>query len=296
MAEETADFDKLLDDFIASQLQDAEDILAEDDDKQSSQKTASEPNTATDTPSYTEENNIIAQSQLDQEPLLASEEKQLFRAYCNFINATASCCTEANYPIPEFSFNITDILPRFRPSRTQRLSADIVQAWESLLLAQPTRLSSLPTNPSDEQILAFAEKTTNNNLQNALISYVEVLIETDSCEIAYNLRKAKYQKHMIEKKIYEEHQNRIERMRKYINAIRQQNFPIDAEMLVNNFFKALRKDPDGAKKVVENNPATFAPIQVDKIPSRFFGLIKAKPEDGFKVNKKLGKFIKDLKI
>ncbi len=296
MAEDNTDFDKLLDDFIASQLQETEDILAEDNDKQAAQKSSTKESSATDPNANITESNIIAQSQLDQEPLLATEEKQLFRAYCNFINATAACCTEANYPIPEFTFDISDILPRFRPSRTQRLSEDIIQAWESLLLAQPTRLSSLPTNPSDEQILAFAEKTTNNNLQNALISYVEVLIETDSCEIAYNLRKAKYKKHLIEKKIFEEHQNRIEKMRKYIEAIRQQDFPIDAEMLVNNFFKALRKDPDGAKKVVENNPATFAPIQVDKIPSRFFGLIKAKPEDGFKVNKKLGKFIKELKI
>ncbi len=294
MTEDTADFDKLLDDFIASQLQDAEDMLAENNDKQPAAKTKEADNSGTNDDVL--ENNIIAQSQLDQEPLLAAEEKLLFRAYCNFVNATASCCINSNYPVPAFSFNITDILPRFRPSRTQRLSEDIVLAWESLLLAQPTRLSSLPANPSDEQILAFAEKTTDNNLQNALISYVEVLIETDSCEIAYNLRKAKYKKHLIEKKIFEEHQNRIDRMRKYIEAIRQQDFPINAEMLVKNFFKALRKDPEGAKKVIESNPATFAPIQVDKIPSRFFGLIKAKPEDGFKINKKLGKFIKDLNI
>ena len=51
---------------------------------------------------------------------------------------------------------------------------------------------------------------------------------------------------------------------------------------------------ESAKKMLENNPATFAPIQIDKIPSRFFGLIKAKPEDGKKINKKLGKFLKNL--
>ena len=108
------------------------------------------------------------------------------------------------------------------------------------------------------------------------------------------MRRVKYEKHKIEKKIFEEQQNRRDKMRNYIKAIREKNFPIDAEMLVNNFFKTFRKDPEGAKKMLENNPATFAPIQIDKIPSRFFGMIKAKPEDGKKVNKKLGKFLKNL--
>ena len=37
-------------------------------------------------------------------------------------------------------------------------------------------------------------------------------------------------------------------------------------------------------------------IDFEKLPNKFFGLIKAKPEDGKKVNKKLGKFLKNLKI
>ena len=97
------------------------------------------------------------------------------------------------------------------------------------------------------------------------------------------------------KRIFEEEQQRLDKMRKYAQAIRAKNFPIDADMLVNNFFKTLRKDPEGAKKILENNPATFAPIQVDKIPPRFFGMIKTKPEDGFRVNRQLGKFLKKLK-
>ena len=121
------------------------------------------------------------------------------------------------------------------------------------------------------------------------------LIELDACEIAYNLRRVKYEKHKIEKKLYEEQQHRRDQMRNYIAAIKERNFPVDAEMLVNNFFKTVRKDPEGAKKMLENNPATFAPIQIDKIPSRFFGMIKAKPEDGIKINKRLGKFLKNLK-
>ena len=293
------DFDKLLDDFISSQLQDTEDSLAELNDIKTS---GEETNTSTteDQPDETNDETESLSSFLDQvtdkeTENLALEEKRLFEAYRNLIAATNASAEAAELKLPKYKFSADDLLPRFRPNRTNKLNDDIVKAWEILIKAQPIRLTSLPANASDEQILNFAEKTTDKNLQLALVSYVETLIEIDACEIAYNLRKIKYQKYKIEKKIYEEQQQRREKMRKYIQAIKNKNFPIDAEMLVNNFFKTVRKDPDGAKKILENNPATFAPILFEKIKARFFGLIKPKPEDGIKINKKLGKFLKRLK-
>ena len=84
-------------------------------------------------------------------------------------------------------------------------------------------------------------------------------------------------------------------MKKYISAIEAKKFPIDAERLVNNYFKTSRKDAEGAYKMLTNNPATFAPIDISRIKARFFGMIKAKPEDGIRVNKELGNFLKKLK-
>ena len=129
----------------------------------------------------------------------------------------------------------------------------------------------------------------------SLISYVESLIEIEGCEIAYNMRKAKAEKRKIERRIYEEHQQRIETMKRYFKAIEEQHFPINAERLVTNYFKTARHDPEGAKKMLENNPATFAPIEVNKIPPRFFGMIKPKPEDGIRINKEIGRFLKNLR-
>ena len=283
------DFDKLLDDFIASQFQDTEDSLAELHD--SSGKKPQNNEAVSDT-SLT---SIVEKIVDENAKKLATEERRLFDAYSEFITTSKACGADADIPSPEFIFTAQELLPRFRPSRIDKLNHDIVAAWEILIASQPVRLSSLPPNASDEQILNFAEKTTDKNLQMALISYVETLIEIDSCEIAYNMRRIKYEKHKIEKKLYEEQIRRRNLMRKYIEAIKAEHFPVDAEMLVNNFFKTVRKDPDGAKKMLENNPATFAPIQIDKIPSRCFGLIKPKPEDGIRINKKLGKFLKNLK-
>ncbi len=296
------DFDKLLDDFIANQLNDIEDSLAEDLNTKNNSKSNELINEdfSEDNNEKKPEDNFSFDEYIpnfsNQISKLAIEEKRLFDALIELIKSSISCAKETDIEINKFNINIEDIIPRFNPKRTKNITQNILQSWELLIKAQPERLANLPLNPSDEQILNYAEKTTNKNLMMALISYVECLIELDSCEIAYNLRKVKYKKYKIEKKIYEEEMLRKEKTRLYIKAIKEKNFPIDADLLVNNFFKAVRKDPEAAKKIIEQNPATFAPIQINKLPNKFFGMIKAKPEDGIKINKKIGKFIKKLKI
>ncbi len=297
------DFDKLLDDFIASQLSDAEDVLADIHDSTQNQTQTKEQQVNDD---FVEPQESIQdkdysyfdyfENQSSLEPNLAMEEQRLYNAIINLMKSSIDCAMESSIEVQKFTFDIKNIIPRFNPKRTDNINENILIAWDLLIKSQPERLASLPLNASDEQILQYAEKTTNKNLMMALISYVECLLELDSCEIAYNLRKVKYKKYKIERKIYEEEMNRREKIRLFIQEIKKEKFPIDEELLVNNFFKTYRKDPNGAKKMLEVNPATFAPIQVDKIPDRFFGLIKAKPEDGKKINKKIGKFLKKLKI
>lgn len=295
------DFDKLLDDFIASQLSDTEDVLADVQANKQKESSTKEDETIEE---YDEEPEVekdysyddYIKNQSSEEEFLAMEERRLYDAMINLMKSSIDCAKEADIEIKKFTFDVTNIIPRFSPKKTQNLNENILYAWDLLIQSQPERLSSLPSNPSDEQILSYAEKTTNKNLMMALISYVESLIEIDSCEIAYNLRKVKYKKYKIEKRIYEEEINRREKMRLYIQELKKENFPIDEELLVTNYFKTVRKDPEGAKKMLEVNPATFAPIQIDKLPDKFFGLVKAKPEDGKKVNKKIGKFLKNLKV
>ena len=295
------DFDKLLDDFIASQLSDTEDVLADAQASKQKESSTKEDETIEE---YDEEPEVekdysyddYIKNQSSKEEFLAMEERRLYDAMINLMKSSIDCAKEADIEIKKFTFDVTNIIPRFSPKKTQNLNENILYAWDLLIQSQPERLSSLPSNPSDEQILSYAEKTTNKNLMMALISYVESLIEIDSCEIAYNLRKVKYKKYKIEKRIYEEEINRREKMRLYIQELKKENFPIDEELLVTNYFKTVRKDPEGAKKMLEVNPATFAPIQIDKLPDKFFGLVKAKPEDGKKVNKKIGKFLKNLKV
>lgn len=294
------DFDKLLDDFIALQLSDTEDVIAEtlEPKQQPKQEQKVEEDSLeeekTDKKDYSYFDYFNDQS--SKAPDLALEERRLYDAVINLMKSSIDCAIEANIDVQKFTFDVNNIIPRFNPKRIKNINENILIAWDMLIKAQPERLANLPLNASDEQILQYAEKSSNKNLMMALISYVECLLELDSCEIAYNLRKIKYKKYKIEKKIYEEEMMRREKMRMFIQELKKANFPIDEELLVTNFFKTYRKDPQGAKKMLEVNPATFAPIQIDKIPNRFFGLIKAKPEDGKKINRKIGKYLKKLKI
>lgn len=273
------DFDRMLDDFISAQL-------SEINDEQ--QEIIESINNNKPLPSQVEQDDNLAD-------LLYADERALYDAYTKLLDAIQFMAQTENIELPQFEFGAALIYQRFRPSRSKLLISDTLKCWEIMLQAQPQRLSGLKARASDEEILEFAEKTTDENLQLALISYVEILIELENCELSYNLRKAKFKKRKIEREIYEEHKRRTEKMKKFIKAISEANFPIDAERLVNNYFKNARKDPESARKMLENNPATYAPIEINKLKPRFFGLIKPKPEDGIKINKEIGRFLKKLK-
>lgn len=284
------DFDALLDDFINKQLEDIDDVLINIDEKAENSNNVNVNNVS----SVNKQNDTLNQD--TKFSLLAQEEQQLFTAYKGFINSVKKCAANKNIDVHNFSFSEQELLPRFNPRRMENLKNDISLCWDLILKAEGDILKDLPLDVSDEEILNFAEKINAPDLQMSLISYVETLIEIENCETAYNIRKVKYQKYKIEKELYEEQQRHIAKKRLYAQAIRDKNFPVDADLLVNNFFKAANKDLEGAQRMLEFNPATFAPILVDKIPNRFFGFIKAKPSDGIRINRELGKFLINLKI
>ena len=95
--------------------------------------------------------------------------------------------------------------------------------------------------------------------------------------------------------MYEEFQRRRERKERFIKALKERNFPIDADRLINNYFKTASKDAKAAYEVLTTNPAIYAPIENDKIKPRLFGLLKVSPEDGIRENHRIGAYLKKLK-
>ena len=284
-----SDFDRLLDDFINNELKEIEAEMQDNREREADEKPSAEKIKLQSRNSDILQDDAFAAN-------LYPEEKNLFEAYCNFRQAIVGMCEDAGIEIPQNMFSAESIYPRFKPKCSALLTEDVVNGWRVMLQTNPERMEMINPNMSDEEILNFAEKTTSELLQLALISYVEILIEVEGCEIAYDMRRAKYERRRVEREIVEEHRRRQERAKKYIEAIEAKKFPIDAERLVTNYFKTAKKDPDGAWQALITSPAVFAPIDVSKIPDRLWGLIKSKPEDGIRVNKEIGEFLKNLKV
>lgn len=226
---------------------------------------------------------------------LGADESELAQAYENFLNAVSAIANLREIILPDFSFQKKMLYPNYKPSIGRKIVADASVCWDIMLQAFPDKLSSIKPNASDEEFLNFAEGLSDQNLQLAIISYVEILIDIENCEISYEEKRLKAQRKRIERELYEEYQRRQERKRKFIEAVQKKQFPVDAERLINNYFKTALKDADGAYEVLTKNPAVYAPIENDKIKPRFFGLIKPSPKDGIRENYRLGRFLKYLK-
>ena len=224
-----------------------------------------------------------------------SDEAELAQAYKNFIDAVSAIADQRAIELPAFSFVPESMIPNYKPSLGRRVVADTLACWDVLFMAFPEKLSTLNPNSSDEQFLNFAEGLSDQNLQLAIISYVEILIDIENCEIGYEERRLKAQRKRIERVLYEEYQKRCARKEKFIKAIAERHFPINAERLINNYFKTASKDAEGAYEVLTTNPAMYAPIENDKIKPRLFGLLKVTPEDGIRENYRIGTYLKKLK-
>lgn len=274
---EDDEFERLLNQFINSELDDIETGIE-------NKPQAPEPQAQPATPKSAKAGTVLDEG-----------ENALLEAYKNFTNSIAMMAGMNDMQIPDFKIDAKDLTPHYRPKIGSYIANDTIKGWEIMLSVHADSLAGLQPDAGDEELLDFAEHATDEILQLAVISYVEILIEIEGCEIALEGRRIKAQRRKIEREIYEEHQRRIERKQRYIEAIKNKKFPIDADRLVNNYFKTAQKDPEGAYKVLTNNPAVYAPIDTSKIRPRFFGLIKPTPQDGIRVNRELGDFLKKIK-
>ena len=159
-------------------------------------------------------------------------------------------------------------------------------------------MKRLSKDASDEEYLILAESLNGNDpvLPLAIISYVDMLINLETCEFLYKQKLETVQKNRIKKELYQEYLELQERKALFIKKLKEKKFPIDVDRLINNYFRAAQSDSTGAYDALTKNPAMFSPIDFDQIKPKFFGLIKVTPEDGIKANQKIGEYIKKLKV
>ncbi|MBO6290107.1 MAG: hypothetical protein J6N45_07285, partial [Alphaproteobacteria bacterium] len=118
------------------------------------------------------------------QPNLGSDESELAQAFINFQTSVNKLSAEILKQKFECSFVIDDLYPNYKPSVGRLISADVVNGWLLLSKMFPNDIGKFSPSSSDEEFLNFAEKLNNQDLQLAVISYVEVLIDMESCELS----------------------------------------------------------------------------------------------------------------
>ena len=227
---------------------------------------------------------------------LKEEEKELARAVTNFRDGIIALAEKKNLQVPQTDYTEEMLYPNYKPSVGKKIAQHLLECWDVINKYDPENMKRLSKDAGDEEYLTFAESLTDTDMQLAIISYVEILINLEICEVSYEQKKEIVQKNRIKRELYEEYMELQERRALFIKKLKEKKFPINAEKLIGNYFKAAQKDADGAYKALTKNPAMFSPIEFDKIRPKFFGLIKVTPEDGIKANQKIGEFIKKLKV
>lgn len=311
------DFEALLNNFINSELPTEENKSEPTENEPESQNSSAEPSGDAQvldlSPEDLQENEDLSQAfeqeladtfseareavdQNENAPELGSEESELAQAFINYKTSVDKLARTHLDDRFYTEFSIDFLYPNYKPSVGEVLTDDLVKGWLVLSQIFPKEVGSFPTSSTDEEFLNFAETLKDQDLQLAVISYVEILIDMESCELTYRAKLAQYQERHIKRIMYEEYLARKERQRKFTEAVKKKNFPIDAERLITNYFRVAQKDVDGAFKALTTNPAIFAPIDFSKIKPRFFGLIKVTPKDGIRLNSEIGNFMKKLKV
>ncbi len=232
----------------------------------------------------------------EEKSKLKDEEKELARAVTNFRDGIVAMAEKKNLKTPDTDYTEDSLYPNYKPSVGKKIAQYLLDCWDILNKYDPENMKRLSKDASDEEYLTFAESLSDTDMQLAIISYVEILINLEICEVSYEQKKEIVQKNRIKRELYEEYMELQERRALFIKKLKEKKFPINAEKLIGNYFKAAQKDAEGAYKALTKNPAMFSPIEFDKIHPKFFGLIKVTPEDGIKANQKIGEFIKKLKV
>lgn len=129
-----------------------------------------------------------------------------------------------------------------------------------------------------------------------ILGYLMILADMQMIQQKLEMKEIKEEEEDVISEIREIEDDEKEMKQDFIKAIQRKNFPVDAERLINNYFNLAKKDSEKAYHTLITNPLFFSPIQMEKMPRKFFGLVKPGPKDAIAVNKRLASFLKNLKV
>ena len=132
--------------------------------------------------------------------------------------------------------------------------------------------------------------------QQIIVAYLTILVDLKMIQEKLELLNIEEETNQIIDEIKSMEKDEADLKKDFINAIERKKFPVDAKKLITNYFTLAKKDPAKAYQTLITNPLFFSPIIKERLPKKFFGLVKPSSKDAIDVNKKLASFLKNLKV
>ncbi len=132
--------------------------------------------------------------------------------------------------------------------------------------------------------------------QQIIIAYLTILVDLKMIQEKLELLDIEEETNQIIDEIKSMEKDEAVLKKNFITAIERKKFPVDAKKLITNYFTLAKKDPTKAYQTLITNPLFFSPIIKERLPKKFFGLVKPSSKDAIDVNKKLASFLKNLKV
>lgn len=155
----------------------------------------------------------------------------------------------------------------------------------------------LPLDDLIEEEIAYMEESEDSSIgEQLVVAYLLVMADMEIMMKKAQSRRMREQRESLIEEIQDNENEELEIQKAFIRALKKENFPVDAEKLIKNYFNFAKKEPEKAYQLLTTNPLFFAPVQTEKLPKKFFGLVKAGPKEATAINKKLASFLKRVKI
>lgn len=120
---------------------------------------------------------------------LKQEEQELARAVANFQDGIVAMADKKNLKVPGTDYKEDMLYPNYKPSIGKKIAQYLLACWDIMNKYDPENMKRLSKDAGDEEYLAFAETLNDTDMQLAIISYVEILINLEICEVSYEQKK-----------------------------------------------------------------------------------------------------------
>ena len=205
------------------------------------------------------------------------------------------------FELPQTKRELRIFKNQLRSEAKEGMMDDILDDLTAILPLIPEMQRILNTDaPLDDLIeeeIAYMEDSEDSSVgEQLVVSYLLVMADMEIMMRKAQSRRMREERENLIEEIQDNENEELEIQKAFVNALKKENFPVDAEKLIKNYFNFARKEPEKAYQLLTTNPLFFAPVQTEKLPKKFFGLVKAGPKEASAVNKRLASFLKKVKI